>query len=113
MILLWNDQPCGQILSYGYETPWASGRFEATDQALQQAWIAIGELSADVEDWPDDEPLEAAEMRWQATLARLGLSQADFDAFHAAAWAIVDGEGRHHELPAPPLFEAIFVTWRW
>lgn len=107
-------EPAGQLLSYGYETPWASGTFVALDPEALRRWIAVCELQEACESWPDEPDLDPDEQRWQAELAARGIEQADSDQFAEGPWRIQSQDGSLHELPAPPVFDRQgFLTWRW
>lgn len=103
---LWRDQqPIGQVIDYGYETPWASGRLAAADAEAHRRLIQINELQAEIETWPDED-----EARWQAALGHRGLADADFA---ACRWQLVSADGPSREIFDPRFDAEGFVTWRW
>lgn len=114
MALYLNQQLYGQILSYGYETPWASGLFEAADPRAGLRLIQICTFYTDLEDWPDLDCPAAEDQRWENTLIEYGLTQADLDFYNTATWLIQAADLQEYTLPAPPVFDAQgFMTWRW
>ena len=114
MALYLNQQLYGRILSYGYETPWASGRFEASDPRVGLRLIQICHFYAQVEDWTELDFPAAEEQRWQTALIEYGLSQSDLDLYNSAIWLIQAADLQEYTLPAPPVFDAQgFMTWRW
>ena len=111
--LFLNNQFFGDVVTYGYETPWAVGRFKAADSRRLQAMIAVCELQDEVERWPDTISDEADEARWRASLERRGLTEEDLEEHAGGDWVIQKKDGTRHEI-VPPLFDAQgFITWLW
>ena len=103
----------GKIVTYGYETPWAVGRFEAADQHALRSMIQVCALRDDCESWPDLASREDDDARWQAALERRGITQADLDRHSSGTWTIETPDGNQHEIFLPFFDEDGFVTWRW
>lgn len=114
MALFLGKMLVGHIVTYGYETPWASGQFDAIDPALLQRLIALCELFDQSETWPEVTSVEADNQRWQTALNERGLAQADADHYSSEPWQIQTNDGIQHELSTLPVFDQHgFVTWRW
>lgn len=114
MTLWLGTSVCGLISSYGYETPWASGRFEPTDADQHRRWVEACELETEIETWPEDDTPAAEEARWQAALIRRGITQADLDSRSRGPWQIEAPAGSKAQILSPPCFDRQgFVTWRW
>lgn len=114
MALFLGDNLIGQIVTYGYETPWASGKMEEADNALIQRLIALCELFDESETWSEAVSVEADNQRWEIALSERGLAQTDADHYSSEPWRIQTKDGIQHELSALPVFDQHgFVTWRW
>lgn len=116
MTLCLDGQVVGQIVDYGYETPWASGRFVAAEGVPWLDWVEACELSQEIESWPELPPEAFAQdqQRWAEALARRGLQEHSLMGFQQGAWSIYCNDGSEQPLAAMPDFDRQgFVTWRW
>ena len=111
--LLRNGHLFGKIVTYGYETPWATGTIEAVNPSHLQQMIALCQFLETVESWPELDSDEAEESRWQLALEQRGLSQEDYDHYSQATWLVQTQDGTQHAIFAPHFDPAGFVTWRW
>ena len=102
----------GKIVTYGYETPWAVGKFEAADESQLRPMIEVCELSEEIESWPDLASNED-DVRWQAALDKRGITEADLDRHSSGLWVIETQDGMRHEIFLPVFDRKGFVTWRW
>jgi hypothetical protein len=103
----------GKIVTYGYETPWAEGKFEATNEEHLRSMIEVCELLAEIESWPDLDSREEDDERWQAAMIRRGITEADLDRHSDGSWMIETQDGTKHEISLPVFDRKGFVTWRW
>jgi hypothetical protein len=111
--LLRDDESFGTVVTYGYETPWATGRVEAADPAA----LAQGEAVHDLLNWldqlPDDLPDAEADARYERECAARGLTEADIARWTSADWALMDTTGQRHPAYALTFLGDSFVQWRW
>jgi hypothetical protein len=106
--LLRDGRPVGTVVSYGYETPWATGRLAADDPGEQARGDAICAFLA----WLDAQP-DLSDEEYARACAWRGLTEAEIDDWYRAEWALVDEAGTHHPAYALAFLGDGFVTWRW
>ena len=111
--LLRDGRPFGTIVSYGYETPWASGRVVADDPGDHARQIAVAAFLRWVEALPDDLPDAEADARYERELASRRLTEDDVGRWSAADWTIVTADGSRRPAYALSFDGGGFVTWRW
>ncbi|MFN8538225.1 MAG: hypothetical protein U0232_12205 [Thermomicrobiales bacterium] len=111
--LLRDGQPFGTVVSYGYETPWATGRVVAHDPAALAQGEAIAAFLAWADALPDALPDAEADARYERECAARGLTAAAIDRWTAAAWTLIDPEGNHHPAYSLSCLGDEFVQWRW
>lgn len=110
--LLRDGQPFGTIVSYGYETPWATGELVADDPAAHARCDAVHAFRQ----WLDAQPdLPDAEddARYERACAERGLTVATIAECTEADWALIDDEGTTHPAYSPMFIGDGFITWRW
>ena len=109
--LLRDGQPFGMVVSYGYETPWATGRVVADDPAAFAQGEAVYDLLTWLDQFPDDLPDAEADALYER--ATRGLTASDIDRWTSADWSLIDPAGHHHPAYALTFLGDNFVSWRW
>jgi hypothetical protein len=109
--LMFDGVRFGRITSYGYDQPWAMGRFEPADVEMHRRLVESCELAAEIEQWPDL-AADEDERRWNEALERRGLVHGDTGRLHDGRWTIRLDAGEREVFPAE-FDRAAFVTWRW
>jgi hypothetical protein len=102
----------GSIVSYGYETPWATGQIDPADPALYACLVEVDAFLQWVDALPDDLPDAEADARYAAELARRGLTEECVRGY-GSGWSITTRDGREHEVYTVICDADRFVTWRW
>lgn len=101
------------MVSYGYETPWATGRLVADDADAHARCDAAHTLSAWLDALPDDLADDEADARYARERDERGLTEAEVARWTDAEWSLIDDEGRRHTAYARSFTGDGFVTWRW
>jgi hypothetical protein len=111
--LLRDGQPFGTVVSYGYETPWATGRVIPLDPAAFAQGEAVFDLLAWLDQLPDDLPGDEVDARYERECAARGLTEAEIDRLTSADWSLIDPTGRHHAAYSLSFIGDHFIQWRW
>lgn len=111
--LLCDGQPFGTVVSYGYETPWATGRLVAGDPGAHARCDAAFALVAWLEALPGDLPDAEVEVRHADERAARGLTEAEVERWTGATWSLVDEHGQRHPTSSLSFLGDGFITWRW
>jgi hypothetical protein len=111
--LLLEGRPVGTIVSYGYDQPWAMGRFDPLDAEWRQRMVAVCKHNHEVFSWPQSASRAADDARWEAALARRGITDADLALHGEGRWSLRLGDGTLYPIDFPDFDAEGFVTWRW
>jgi hypothetical protein len=111
--LLLDGEPFGTVVSYGYETPWATGRVETNDPAALAQGEAVYDFLRWVDALPDDLPDDEADACYERECAARGLTEATIDHWTSADWSLIDPSGRHHTAYSLSFIGDRFIQWRW
>jgi len=102
-----------RILSYSFETPWATGKVEFEDQFLLLKLLAVSSMSTfDIE--MDELGLddEEEERMWEAKLKELGITGEDLKLDRDGRWTISSEETRSQPIYSPRFSHSGFMNWR-
>ena len=103
----------GQILSFSYETPWATGKVELKENSLFHKLVAVSSMSSfDLEmdelDLEDDEE----EKMWEAKLKELGITWEDLKLDRDGRWTAIPNGGESQPIYSPRFYEQGFIDYR-
>ncbi|MBV1874270.1 MAG: hypothetical protein KUG80_05795 [Gammaproteobacteria bacterium] len=101
------------ILSFGYETPWATGKVEFLDDSLFNKVVAVTSMSSfDLE--MDELGLEddEEEKMWEAKLIELGISWQDLKLDRDGRWSVTPSGSESQSIYSPRFYESKFMDWR-
>jgi hypothetical protein len=111
--LLRDGQPFGTVVSYGYETPWATGRVDADNPATLAQGEAVHAFLNWVEELPADLPDAEAEALYERECTSRGLTEATIAHWTHTAWTLIDTAGNHHPAYSLTFIGDDFIQWRW
>ncbi|WP_417440855.1 hypothetical protein [Idiomarina sp.] len=101
------------ILSFTYETPWATGKVEFEDDSLFKKLVAVTSMSSfDLE--MDELGLEddEEEKMWEAKLSELNLSWQDLNLARHGRWSVTPRGSDLQLIYSPRFYESKFMDWR-
>lgn len=101
------------IVSFCFETPWATGKVEFEEQSLFDKLIAVSSMSSfDLE--MDDLGLEdeEEEAMWESRMAELEVSWADLELDGDGRWSVTPSGGEPQPVHSPRFYEPGFIDWR-
>ncbi|HEY9877983.1 MAG TPA: hypothetical protein V6D29_05980 [Leptolyngbyaceae cyanobacterium] len=110
--LLLDEEEIGSLVTYGYETPWATGQLEPVQQERQQWLINICEYL----DWISAIAAaseEEEDSQCNAELSRRGLTDQAVDEYYRGDWIIQLDDGTRYPVSPPRFYADGFVEWRW
>jgi len=103
----------GTILSFGYETPWATGKVEFNESTLFEKLVAVSSMSSfDLE--MDELGLEddEEEKMWEAKLKVLGITWEDLKLDRDGRWSVIPDGGESQPIYSPRFSEQGFIDYR-
>lgn len=112
MRLLCDGEPFGTVTTYSYETPWATGHFEALNQGLHERCMQACAFLQWVNNMPDELSDDEADRLYEQELTRRELAEDDLRWCSSERWAIVTDDREEHFVNSL-FFEDDFVQWRW
>ena len=102
----------GEILSFSYETPWATGEVKFKDHSLFEKLVAVSSMSSfDLE--MDELGLDDAEEEkmWDAKLNELCISWEDLKLDRDDRWSVVTKGGEPKPIYSPRFSEQGFIDY--
>jgi len=110
--LIFEGKTVAKILSFTYETPWASGNVVFESRSLFEKMVAVSSMSSfDLEmdnlELEDDEE----EKMWEEKLSDLGISWDDLK-LDDDKWSIVPSGSEPRPIYSPRFDESGFMEWR-
>ncbi|PHS62153.1 MAG: hypothetical protein COB09_15695 [Thalassobium sp.] len=103
----------GEILSFSYETPWATGKVKFKDKSLFEKLVAVSSTSSfDLE--MDELGLDDAEEEkmWEAKLKELCISWEDLKLDRDDRWSVIPNGGESQPIYSPRFSEQGFIDYR-
>lgn len=103
----------GEILSFSYETPWATGKVKFKDNSLFEKLVAVSSMSSfDLE--IDELGLDDAEEEkmWETKLKELCITWEDLKLDRDNRWSVIPNEGNSQQINSPRFSEQGFIDYR-
>ena len=102
------------IISYGYETPWASGKAIFEDPSLKEKLATAWDFINDEEDDDDDESLsvEESNRQYQEEIDNLGIQEA-LNMLEGENWSIILADGEIMKIYSPIIDDSGYIEWRF
>ena len=111
--LLLDGISVGKILSFTYESPWATGKVELKENALFHKLVAISSMSSfDLEMDELDLEDEEEEKMWEAKLNELGITWEDLKLDREDRWSVIPNGGELQAIYSPRFSEQGFIDYR-
>ena len=102
-----------QIISFSYETPWATGEANFDDKELFLKLVRVSSMSSfylEMDELELDD--EEEERLWEARLSELDLTWEDLKLGHNGRWSIVPNGGECQPIYSPKFYEDRHMDWR-
>ncbi len=103
----------GTILTFGYETPWATGKVEFKEKSLFDKLVVVSSMSSfDLE--MDELGLEddEEEKMWEVKLKELGITWEDLKLDNDGRWSVIPNGGEPQPIYSPRFSGQGFIEYR-
>jgi hypothetical protein len=111
--LLFDNNPVATIISFGYETPWATGKVEFLDQAFFSKLISVTAMLFFIYKLEELNLTDKEEEQlYEAETLKLGIASNDSELTKDKRWSIVPDHGIQQEIYAVRFYESNFMDWR-